>query len=171
MAKSKLTDRYSNRAYGTVTMSAANTLTFTAITFGVGLFQGMAILLHRIKWSPTMASLREIVAATDSLTFALTTSNRITALTDSNDPGVVDWVRMVGIAANIEQVKEPIISDYTMLPSGGKLIPANPLYLAAYTLGAAAASEVRAELEFTFVELEAADYLELIQSNYPANVI
>lgn len=164
-------DAYANVAYGAVTMSAANTLTFSQIQMGVGLFEGRAMCIHRIKYSGTSNSIREMVAATDRLVIAVTTSNRLTSIIDVSDPAMIDNVDLVGIAANIELVRLPLISDFTMLPGGGKLVPANPLWLAGFTAGAAAASAFRVQLEFTFVELSPQDYLEVIQSMFPANVI
>lgn len=169
-ARKTKADAYANKGYGVVTMSAANTLTFSQIQFGVGLFQGIAILLHRVLWSPTSTSLRELVAATDSLTMALTTSNRLTALNDVAEPAIVSMKYLVAIGVATASYELPLVTDYTSLPGGGKLIPANPLWVAANTAGAVAASVLRAELEFTFVQLADREYLELIQTMFPANI-
>lgn len=170
VAKKAKKDSYANIGYGTVTMSAANTLTFSQIQFAVGLFQGIAILLHRVLWYPTNTSCREMVAATDDMQLAITTSNRLTAIADVAEPAVVALKRIIGVGVAVEPWTLPLVTDYTMLPGGGKLIPANPIYLAMVTVGAVAASAAKAHLEFTFVELQAADYLELIQAQYPANI-
>lgn len=163
-------DAYANSAYGYVLQTAINTLTFAQIMMGTGLFEGRALCLHRIKYFPLESGLRELVAATDALTLAITTTNRLTALSNISDPSIIDRVSRTCIAANIEPMDTPIISDFTMLPMGGRLIPANPLYLAINCGGFAAVCSCRAELEFTFVDMTSSDYLELLQSMYPANI-
>lgn len=163
-------DLYSNIALASVTLSAANTLTFSQLQISVGLFQGVALLLHRVLWWPTALTIREIVAATDSLYFGLVTSNRLTTIIDVTDPSIVTMQNIIGIAAGVERYQFPIVSDFSMLPGGGKLVPANPLFLAANTAGFAAAATVRAQLDFSFISLSDADYLELLQSIYPISV-
>lgn len=169
-AKKGKKDAYANLAFASVTHSAANTLTFQQIQFAVGLFQGIAILLHRVLWFPSAAAYREIVAATDDLQMAITTSNRISAILDMREPAVIVAERVIGMGAEIAQLHSPIISDFTSLPQGGKLMPANPVYIASAANGFAAVQNVTCAMEFTFIELSPADYLELIQSQYPANV-
>lgn len=163
-------DMYSNIALGIVTLSAANTLTFAQLNMAVGMFQGVALLLHRIAYMPSLASWREIVTSADSLTFGLTTSNRITSLADTTDPSIVSWGQCIGVGVAVETQRSPIVEDFSGLPGGGKLIPANPLFLASYSGGFAAAATIRAKIDFTFVELSSADYLELLQSLYPITV-
>lgn len=169
-AKKGKKDAYANVAYGSVTHSAANTLTFSQIQFAVGLFQGVAILLHRILWYPGAATIREIVAVTDDLQMALVTSNKISAILDLREPAVIAAKRIVGVGTAVEPRELPLVTDFCLLPGGGKLMPANPVYLASASNGFAAVQNVTICMEFTFLELQASDYLELIQSQYPANV-
>lgn len=163
-------DQFSNVAYGLVTMSAANTLTFAQIQMGIGLFQGVGLLIHRVNWWPTRTSLRELVANNDSLQMALTTSNRLTGLVDVTDPAIICCKYLVSIGVAVERYEVPLVTDFTSLPGGGKLVPANPLWIGAFTEGAAAASVVRAQIDFSFVQLNDQEYLELIQSLFPANI-
>lgn len=169
-AKKTKKDLYANTAYGSLVQTAINTLVFSQIQFAVGMFQGVAILLHRILWWPPAGTMREIMAATDDISFALTTSNRLSGIIDVSEPAVLCARRLVGIGIPVAVTDLPLISDFTMLPQGGKLIPANPIYLAMVTAGFAGVATIRCTLEFTFLELSATDYLELIQAQYPANV-
>jgi hypothetical protein len=169
MAQGKV-DAYANKAFGELTLSAANTLTFAQIQMGVGLFQGTALIVHRIKWSPHKATCRELVAATDSLYMALTTSNRLASIYDVSEPAIIDRKAVIGVGADVALIELPFVSDFTSLPSGGKLVPANPLWVAGVTDGFAAAAVLRVEIEFTFVELKSDQYLELLQALYPANI-
>jgi len=77
---------------------------------------------------------------------------------------------LVSVGVAVERYEVPLVSDFTSLPGGGKLVPANPLWIGGMTEGAAAASVFRAQVEFTFVQLSDQEYLELIQSLFPANV-
>lgn len=169
-AKRGKKDTYSNIALASVTLSAANTITFSQLQTSVGLFQGVAMLLHRVLWYPASAATREIVASTDQLNMAITVSNRLTSLADVTDPSIVALKQIIGIAANVEKAELPLLSDFTTLPMGGKLIPANPLFIGAASAGFAAACVVRAQLDFSFVQLSDSDYLELLQSMYPIQV-
>jgi hypothetical protein len=169
-AKKGKKDTFSNIAYATVTQSGVNTLTFAQINMGVGLFQGVALLLHRILWYPFAAALREIVASTDSMDMALVTSNRLTAIYDVLDPSVISVRRLIAIAATVAPYDIPLVSDFTSLPGGGKLIAANPLWIACGSAGFGAAAQIRAQLDFTFLTLSDAEYLELLQATYPANI-
>jgi len=106
------------------------------------------------------------------LSLALTTSNRLTSIGENvNDPAMIQSIHMIGIGAAIASILLPIISDFTMLPGGGKLISPNPLYLGITSAGAAGAVSSACKLEFTFVELSDRDYLELIQTTFPANIL
>ncbi|MBA7709044.1 hypothetical protein ES703_117951 [subsurface metagenome] len=170
MAQKVKADKYSNVAFAKVTMSAVNTLTFEAINMAVGVFQGVAMLIHRILYYPTDVSLREVVAATDTFSLALTTSNRLANIVDVSEPAIIDKLHVVGVGVNVEAVRLPLVSDLTMLPGGGRIVPANPLFVAMATAGAVAASKAFVQVDFTFIELTDQDYLELIQSQLPANI-
>lgn len=163
-------DKYANVAFGSVTMSAANTLTFSQIQMGVGLFEGKAMILHRVSFRPSFVSVHELAAATDRLVMALTTSNRLSSIIDVTDPSIIGNVDLISLGAAIEVVRLPFQIDYSNLPGGGKLLACNPIYAAMWTSGAAAASAMKVDLEFTFVELSPQDYLEVIQSMFPSNV-
>jgi hypothetical protein len=152
-------------------MSAANTLTFAQIQMGVGLFEGKALVLHRAKFRPSFTSLHELAAATDRLTMALTTSNRLTSIIDVTDPSVICSVDLIPIGVAVEIQRLPYVEDYTNLPGGGKLLAANPLWCACWTSGAVAASSMKVDIEFSFVDLSPQDYLEVLQSMFPANVV
>lgn len=169
-AKKGKRDIYSNVAFGTCTLSAINTLTFSQIQMAVGLFQGVAMVIHRILWDPTAATLRELVAATDSLSMALCTTNRLTSIADLTDPSIIAKKQIVCVAANTEPITRPIVDDFTNLPGGGKLISANPIFFGMTSGGFGGTAVAYVQLDFTFVELSSADYLELVQAQFPANI-
>lgn len=172
IAKAKRTknDAYANVAFAYVVQTAINTLVFEQIQMAVGLFQGIAMVIHRLSYFPN--SLAELQVSADDLTMALVTSNRLSAISDVSDPAIIDSVRIqgVGAATTTNRVHTPIVSDYTTMPGGGKIVSANPLYFALNTAAFAAVTGARLKLEFTFVTLTDRDYLEIIQSQFPANI-
>lgn len=165
----KVKDFYVNRALVLLTMSAANTLTFQEIRFGVGLFQGIALILHRLDLYPNTATAREVVTAADHLVVGLTTSDEITTL-NMDQQSVMFSKSLIAVAATTVPVEAPMSVDLSGLPGGGLIMPANPLYLAMNTSGFAAAGEVRAVLYHTFKELRDSEYLELIQGTLRSNI-
>lgn len=173
MAKSSLKDVYGNRAFEDLTMSAANTITFEQIQFGVGLFQGVAMVLSRVEFYPTIGSWNELVATTDALYMAITNRDDLTNLDPANQNVLVLkqlFVTMVGAVVGIQIDQSPLVCDMSTLPGGGLIVPANPLYFALHSAGFAAAAQVRTILYFTFRQLADSEYVELIQTIMPANL-
>lgn len=173
MAKAGLKDLYANRAFESVTMSAANALTFSQVQFGVGLFQGVAAIIHRIEWTPTQASIAELVAGADRMRLGFTNRDDLAALTPVNQ-SVLAWKfvfpLVVGAVVSEWLVELPLLSDFSDLPGGGLILPANPLYIGMDTEGFAAAGGVDAVIYLTFKQLQDAEYVELIQTIMPANL-
>ena len=161
----KIKDIFAQFFYMAVTQSAANTLTFAQLGIGVSLFDYAGLLLHRIEYSPTRATLQNVVAATDELTVAITGSDKIASLT-ADQPEVYDRitynvseVTAVGVYPN----QQPVVHNFSELPGGGILVPAQNLYIACESTGFAAAGVVEARIYYTVKELVATDYLELVQ--------
>lgn len=172
MAKMKR-DVFVNRAIERVTMSAANTLTFQQINFAAGIFQGVAVLLHRVTFNIGLTAYREMVAVNDSFTVALTVSRQLADLNMTNAEIIVRRQRaaiLVGAIVNLIHTSDDITVDLTQLPGGGILIPANPIYLAMLTTSLTTEGVCDCEILFTFKELADADYIELIQSRVQANL-
>lgn len=173
MAKAKVTDQFANKAIQRITTSAADTLTFGELNFAAGVFQRIAIVIHRVVYTPGTASVGALVTSSDILYFAITVSNGITDLALTH-PEIIDLLRMqgyqAGTAASGDAKDTTIIHDLSMLPGGGWIIPASPIYLAASSAGIGATVNCDIELDFTFRELADADYIELIQSRVKANV-
>lgn len=169
MAKSGLKDVFSNRTQVEVVMSAANTLTFQQVRFAVGTFQGVALILNRIEMSPAGAAIDEIVAAADNLQMAITTRDDLTAINPTN-LSVMYVKNIESPGANVEVFELPLVGDFTGLPGGGLLMPANPIFLAVLTGGFVAAATVRFTLYYQFKELSKDENLELIQTLLPGTV-
>lgn len=99
--------------------------------------------------------------------FALTSSSDITNI-GSGNVEVLDRARILrhdgGTAGTMVLNDFLPVNDYTSMPSGGLLIPPKPLYLAMNTSGLASPAEVTCRIYFTIIELQDAQYLELLQT-------
>ena len=172
MAKQKI-DQFANKAYQRVTMSAANTLTFEEVNFAAGIFQRIALVIHRVIFQPGNALWNSLVASTDVAQVALTVSNGITdiAMTHAEIIARMEWVGYAnGTPASGAVVRGDHLIDFSAFPGGGMIVPASPLYVAMATSGMGAAMNCDVEIDFTFTELADADYIELIQSRVKANL-
>lgn len=172
MAKIAKVDQYPNRAMQRVTMSGANTLTFAQVRFGVGLFQGIALVLHKIEYYPTLASIIELSGATDNLMMALTNRDDLTTL-DAVTLNIIAKHTAFGLTtgAAASQIREkPYITDFSTLPGGGMIVPANPMFIALDSAGFVAAGVMDVIIYYTMKALSDADYVELIQSIIPMNI-
>ena len=158
-------DLFANKFYGTVTESAANTLTFGEIQTNVNLMSRTAWVVHRLEWFLDEASIGRIVASGDALRMALTSSNKMSSL-GLDDPGVVDILTLsalaIGAAASGLLENIPYIRDFSRLPGGGLIVVPRPLYVAAegVSLGAAITIELRGY--FTQRELSDSEWFDLI---------
>lgn len=163
--KGSIRDQYANKFYGSVTESAANTLTFQEIQTNVNIFDKTAWVLHRIEWYPEQAAVIQLVAGTDRLNMALTASNNLTAV-GLDQAAVIDLLTIDQIAvadSTGQQIREfPYIRDFTNLPGGGLIIAPRPLFIAAQGVSIASAITVRVRGYFTVVELSGDQYLDLV---------
>ena len=166
-------DEFPNRALEVVTLSAANTITFSQIRFGVGVFQGVALVVHRLEFHPTAATWQEIVANTDVLQFGITNRDDLTTLDPSSQNAIYverHIAHVSGTPATGWIDRNPVVADFSTLPGQGLIIPANPLYLGGLTAGFTAAATIRLVMYYTFKTLADSDYIELIQGMLPANI-
>lgn len=169
MAKTTGLDKFANRAFGTVTQSAVDTLTFAQIRFAVGLYQGVGLIVHRIDYYPDNNTVGQLIGALDYLEFGLTTSERLTSL-DPMDHAVIGLVRFRPLATTPDVFKVPATIDFSSMPEGGLLVPPNPLFAAIQSSGFTAVGLTRFVLYCTFRQLTDAEYLELLQSMLPSNI-
>lgn len=166
-------DVYPNRAFERLTLSAANTLTFVQLQFGVGLFQGIAAIINRIEWFPPIATIQELLTGADTLEMALTNRDDLANLDPTNQSVLAKKniiPLQVGAVTSLTHERYPMISDYSTMPGGGLIVPANPLYVGMITTGFAAAAVVDIVVYLLFKQLTDAEYIELVQTIMPANI-
>jgi len=157
-------DRFANIASGEVTMSAANTITFTEILTGISLGVGVGILIDEIDYYPSSAALRELVGNADSIAMGWTTSNAVSDLVDAADRRVIHSINLVasivGAVVSLHVLKVPFVHQF-FPPT----IFASPrIYLGTNTGGFGAAALVRSRLYYRFIELNAQEYLEIAET-------
>ena len=173
MAKVKK-DLFVNRAVQRITQSAANVLTFQQINFAVGVFQGVALILHKLLYHVGLSAWQEMITNAESFRVGLAVSSQIAdiAMTHVEVINVQErCVSLAGVAANlVGPIDQVITADFSPLPGGGILIPANPVYLAVSSAGLTTPVVCDLDMLFTFRELSDADYIELIQSRVQANL-
>ena len=158
-------DRFANIVYATVTESVADTLTFQQIQTGYGSLEKVGWVISRLEYYVTSATQQAINAAGDYLQTALVTSNLISelSLASSQVLDMMDIQSHVVTGVGFELIYEPLIRDFSNLPGGGKLCLPYPIYLAVDSNGLALTAEVSCRINFTEIELQDQEWMELVQ--------
>lgn len=160
-------DLYSQIAFLNVTESGAATLTFNGLTIATNVLQQSGMIIHRVEYEFNGATLAILNSTSDTWQFGLSGSDSLTTIS-LQDPEVYDENRIIrvdlGTAGTGMFVAMPIIKDFTNLPGGGRLVPADRLYLFLVGSGTASAGSMNARVHFTITDLNAESYLELAQS-------
>lgn len=157
-------DKFANKGFGTVTESAANTLTFAEIQTQVDIFAKRAWVISRLEWHVNSATYLLLAASDDRLSLALTSSNTITTLTQS-DPAVIDLFEIgatVATGVGFAYLQSPVIRDFTNMPGGGIIIAPRPLYVAAKGTSLASATTSTVRFYWQSIDLTPDEYLELV---------
>jgi len=160
-------DFFANIAYLEVVESAANTLTFAQLQLATTLMsEKMALIIHRLEYY--FVDLASFNSTGDFLQIALTVSNTITSLTDMSQPEILTFNRIarldLGAAATGRLIMQPYEKDFTSLPGGGILVPADRMYLGIQGSGMAAACTARMRLYYTVKALTKEDFWDLIEA-------
>ena len=164
MAVKQSKDKFANKFFGTVVESAANTLTFAEIKTNVSVFDKQAWILHRLEWYFTSTMLALLLGANDSITLALTNSDKLNTV-DLSSAGVIDMAEFQHhnlSSVGFQDELFPVTRDFGSLPSGGLIIAPRPLYIAVKGTSLATAATVAVRGYFTSLELSADEYLELV---------
>ncbi len=158
---------FANVANIAIDESAANTLTFKELTSGAGLFEKMAMIIYRIEYQPSAASLALILGNADHLSCAWTTSDQIAGIAKESAQ-VIDrcqvTCQVIGTPASFVLTELPITHDFANLPGGGIIVPATNLYVACLGASLASATYWRSTLYFEYIQLKDSEYWELVQA-------
>jgi hypothetical protein len=165
MAKENI-DQYPNIMSGTLTMSAANTITHAEVNVGINLFDKAALLLQRIEFMPTGAVLGDLDTDGDAFYFGLTQAV-VTALSPA-DAVVIDmfgiYADLLGAVVSKEFHQVPFAHDFSSLRGGGILIAPKPLYAVGQSNGLTIAGVFTWRIYMNIVRLESDQYLELLET-------
>lgn len=165
MAKAK--ESYSQIGYLAVTESAANTLTFNGLSVFSNVLGQKGMIIHRADYAISSTTLGVLAASQDGFQVGLAGSDALTTIA-LDDPEVYDYVflsrRDYGTAASALILQFPIKRDFTQLPGGGLLVPADRLYGYFEGVNLSNPGGVTIRFWYTIIDLSAADYLELAQS-------
>lgn len=159
-------DQFSQIGYIKIVESAAGTLTFNGLSVFSNVLSQRGMIIQNVEYliSPGLALLD---AEGDSIIFGLSGDDSLTGI-DISDPEVYDYNKIeridFGTAGSAQVLRSTFVNDFTGLPGGGMLVPADRLY--GYVKGTSLASEVTIYVRFryTIIDLSAQDYLELAQS-------
>lgn len=156
-------DRFAN-VVSAIVNTTADALTFTEMLTGISLGQGVGMLIDEIDYHPSNGALNLMTADGDSIQMGITTSNDILNLTDFEDRRIIhmsDIMRQdLGTAASAQIIFLPKVFQF--FPP--LIIAAPRLYLAMDTSGLSAGVGGRVRIYFRYIELTAAQYIELAEA-------
>lgn len=160
-------DLYTNFAFGSVTASAANVLTFAQIISGVSIHEKVAWIIHRVEYYFSALTIADMDNTADLLQVALTGSDSLASL-EVDEARIYDKLdyltRHDGTAASAQYIEQPFIHDYSQMPGGGLLIPPHPLFCAIVSTGFTIAVVAVARIYFTYKSLTSEEFWELVQT-------
>jgi hypothetical protein len=164
MTKKTKQETYSNKFFGSVTQSAANTLTFSEITTNVDIFAKVAWVVERLEWYIDATSLTYFGFG-DTAQMALTASDNIATLLLSN-PSVIDLLEITiieyGTSATCKVWEKPIVRDFSQMGGGGMIIAPRPLYVGAVSVGLSDIGTFSCRGFFRQIQLTPDEYIELV---------
>lgn len=162
----KTAEKWANIAFLSVTESAANTLTFAQLQLANNLLsEKAALIIHRAELTLDDTQLN---SSGDYIDVCLSVSDRITPISDLSQPELLYFYSRqrvdFGTAASGALKDFPIMLDFSTLPGGGLLVPADRLYIGIKGTGCAAESNAKMRLYYTILPLKTEDYWELIEA-------
>lgn len=157
-------DRYANWAGIAAVETAAGTIAFQEKLTAVGFGSKKGMLIDQIDYFIPAASVVLIIANSDLIRFAITSSSGVTNLEDTTDSRILHSGQVtfhgVGTVGNFQLQIAPI--SFQFFPS---LIHAHQrLFLAVQGVSLASVITVRARLYWRFVDLNDREIAELVQA-------
>lgn len=166
MAAKMKTDTFANLAAVFPVEASAGTAVYTKYAFPFSIMDKMGLIINRIEYWPT--NLNNLNSSTDAVTGGLSISSSITDLSDQSNPAIVDSFRFqridIGTAASGLFVSEAFVKDFSALPGGGLLVAPNPLYGFVQSTNAGGVMGCWIKLFYTYMELTADEYWQLVES-------
>ena len=159
-------DEFANMALITTVESAANTLTFKKLETGISLNEKIAWIINRIEYLISDPFFSNFVQDADSLAFGLSVSGSwaTVALTEITILDFNNYNQVVATGVGFMRVVQPVVKDYSSLPSGGIIVPPVPLYGWVKGSGLANATTVTARIWYTMLNLSPDQYWQLVEA-------
>lgn len=160
-------DQFANIAYLTVTEAVAGTLKFARLEMANNLLtEKAALIIHRAEIFLDGPSLMN--GTGDYAIMGITLSDRITDLSDLSQPEILISMTLAradfGAAASGFLEQKPYLREFSELPGGGILVPADRLYIGIKGSGLTAVAAASCRIYYTVKPLDTADYWELIEA-------
>jgi len=157
-------DRFANILGATVQQGNANEEAFVEIQTGVSLAMGLGIVIDAIYYYPTSSAISELVAANDTLTMGLFTTNNISDLQDPSDQRIIDFIKLkgvqVGSVVSLSIFKTPIIHSL----SPPIILAAPRLFVGMDGSGQGGAQQCAFRVHFRYAKLTTVEYLEIAET-------
>jgi hypothetical protein len=165
MAKS-LKDLYGQQVHVNHFESATGTPTYVQVASTINSNEAIAMIIHRIEYFISGVEMAKILDNADSISLGFVMwSNGVQAV-QTTTPGIIDFRTIerndFGTAGNAILRYDPMVSDFTSLPGGGKIC--HPASLWSYILGTSLASAVQtitSRVYYTTTPLTDSMYREL----------
>lgn len=162
----KVVDKYANLAALHVTQSVANTAKYDSFAFPFSIMDKVGLLIHRIEYQ--VAGLQHLNTSLDCAEAGICSQKDLADPFDITVPSLIDYHVIIrediGVAASGLLYEAVKVKDFSRLPGGGILVAPNPLYAFLHTGGAADVMNVRIRMYYTYMELAAEDYWQLVES-------
>lgn len=164
--KAKVTDQFANIAALSVAETVAGTLASSKFQFPFSIMDKMGLLISRIEY--WLMALGNLNSANDYAIVGLAAASTLVDPTNQADPSMIDSARSqridFGAAASGILLEQPYVKDFSNLPGGGLLVAPNPLYGFIIGVGAAASVSAWIKVFYTYMELAADEYWQLVES-------
>jgi len=158
-------DIYANLYTGSVTESAAATLTFDEIDLGLNVFDKVGILINAIEVDLT-SFYQTADASGERVKLGMSQSNGFAAA-DMEEKSIIWWqapyLKFVGTPATAHWLESIWRWDLSTYPGGGLLVTPRPLYFFAEGVAVASAMTFDYRFFFTVVKLAPDEYFELLE--------
>jgi len=158
-------DRFANVFTAEVTLSAANTLTFAELNFGMSLRDRMAVVIDEVYFYPNNSAMLEMTTAGDGLHMGLTISDAVTNLLDLSDRRIilaeVLFREDLGVAASGTFLRLPLKQTY----SPPLIVLPTKLYFGVDTNGLASAHTFQMRMHYRTVSItQEQQLIEILES-------
>lgn len=146
-------DRFANVFTAELTLSAANTLTFAELNFGITLRDRVAIVIDELYYFFNTAAYGLMTTAADVIAVGITVSDQVTDISDMGDRRILSGKRITrvdfGTAASGGLVDEPFKESF----SPPLIALPNRLFLGMVTAGLAATIVCQLRMHFRTVTI------------------